>query len=466
MSNIEKQAELATNIKLSFRQRIDYSISEFGYNSIYYWISAFMAVFLTDQMGIAAGVVSFLTLFVRIFDGINDPIIGSMADRSVDKGKGKYKPWVRWGALAMSLSIIALFAMQASWSYTFKMIYMWVTYLLVTIFSTCCNMPFGALNGVLTSDSGERAKLSGLRMVFANVGASWAGLIAVPLIVFFSGVGDGATQTPRGYLLAVIVCVVIGLPTLFWSSYKVKEVVKPPKHQVKIPMKKQFAAFFQNKYAIIIALSFFMIGFCAYGKMTVMVFYFTYVCNNAALVSIAATLGLVAAIVGSGFVGSWVFSWLKNKGTCLIFCYGLSGLFAVIGYFLTPGSTLWFITFAISQVMHCAGIGHAYGIVGDTVDAGEYKSGVRVDGFISSFVSLMMKAGGAVGPAVLIAWMGAAGYVPNVAQTATVQNVMNIGMNLITGLCCLLIVIFNLFFDLTPEKHEKIRLELERRRAE
>ena len=423
-------------------------------------------MFLTDQMGIAAGAVSFLTLFVRIFDGINDPIIGSMADRSVDKGKGKYKPWVRWGALAMSLSIIALFAMQASWSYTFKMIYMWVTYLLVTIFSTCCNMPFGALNGVLTSDSGERAKLSGLRMVFANVGASWAGLIAVPLIVFFSGVGDGATQTPRGYLLAVIVCVVIGLPTLFWSSYKVKEVVKPPKHQVKIPMKKQFSAFFQNKYAIIIALSFFMIGFCAYGKMTVMVFYFTYVCNNAALVSIAATLGLVAAIVGSGFVGSWVFSWLKNKGKCLIFCYGLSGLFAVIGYFLTPGSTLWFITFAISQVMHCAGIGHAYGIVGDTVDVGEYKSGVRVDGFISSFVSLMMKAGGAVGPAVLIAWMGAAGYVPNVVQTATVQNVMNIGMNLITGLCCLLIVIFNLFFDLTPEKHEKIRLELERRRAE
>ena len=111
----------------------------------------------------------------------------------------------------MSLSIVALFAMQASWSYTFKMIYMWVTYLLVTIFSTCCNMPFGALNGVLTSDSGERAKLSGLRMVFANVGASWAGLIAVPLIVFFSGVGDGTTQTPRGYLLAVIVCTVLGV---------------------------------------------------------------------------------------------------------------------------------------------------------------------------------------------------------------------------------------------------------------
>lgn len=102
MSNIEKQARnLPRTSSCPFRQRLDYSISVFGYNSIYYWISAFMAVFPTDQMGIAAGAVSFLTLFVRIFDGINDPIIGSMADRSVDKGKGKYKPWVRWGALAM-----------------------------------------------------------------------------------------------------------------------------------------------------------------------------------------------------------------------------------------------------------------------------------------------------------------------------------------------------------------------------
>ena len=130
----------------------------------------------------------------------------------------------------MSLSIIALFAMQASWSYTFKMIYMWVTYLLVTIFSTCCNMPFGALNGVLTSDSGECAKLSGLRMVFSNVGASWAGLIEVPLIVFFSGVGGAlfamyvanaqAKVFTSTMTYEILLIVVIGLPirSRKWSS--------------------------------------------------------------------------------------------------------------------------------------------------------------------------------------------------------------------------------------------------------
>lgn len=452
------------NVKLSFKQRFDYAVSEFGYNSIYVWISSMMAIFLTDQMGIAAGAVSALTLIVRIFDAINDPIIGSMADRSKDKGKGKYKPWVRRGAFAMSIGIIALFAMQPGWSMTFKLIYMWVVYTYITVCSTCCNMPFGALNGVLTADSAERNKLSGLRMVFANIGSNFTGLVAVPLILLFSGVGDGATQTPRGYLFAVIVCVVIGLPTLFWSSYKVKEVVKQPPQQKKIPLGLQFKAFFGNRLAIAMALSFFMIGFCAYGKMTVLIYYCTYNCNNPALYSVASGLGLAAAIIGSGFIGAWIFKLLNHKGRSLALAYGIAGIFALIGYFLPEGGVVWLITYFISSIMQCAGIGIAYGMVGDAVDFGEFKTGIRVDGFIASFVSLMMKAGGAVGPAILVAWMGAAGYVANEVQNATVLNVLNLGVNVITFACCACIVIFGIMFNLTPKKHQEIIDELVDRR--
>ena len=465
MANKETAAAPApTNVKLSRRQRFDYSVAEFGYNSIYAWISSYMAIFLTDQIGIAATAVSFLTLFVRVFDAINDPMIGSLADRTPDHGKGKYKPWVRWGALVMCIFILLLFAMQPDWDYTFKIVYMWVVYVMVTVCSTCCNMPFGALNGVLTSDAYERSKLSGLRMVFANVGSSWNGLVAVPLIVFFSGAGDGVTQTHTGYFFAVLVCIVIGLPTLFWSSYKVKEVVKQPPQQKKIPLTAQFKAFFQNKYAILMALSFFMIGFCAYGKMTVLIYFFTYNCGDASLMSIAATMGLIAAIVGAGFVGNFIFSKVKSKGPTLAICYGTSAVFAAIGYVLPGASFGWFAVYLISGIMQNAGIGMAYGMVGDTVDVGEYKTGVRVDGFISSFVSLMMKAGGAVGPALLLAWMDSAGYIANQVQTPEVLNVINVGVTLVTALCCALIVVFGVMFNLTPEKHEKIRLELERRR--
>lgn len=451
-------------VKLNLKQRLDYAIGDFGYNFIYVWISSMMVIFLTDQMGIAAAAVSALTLLVRIFDAFNDPLIGSIADRCTDKGKGKYKPWVRWGGLAMSLAILALFAMQPGWSMTVKLVYMWVVYIMITVLSTCCNMPYGALNGVLTADTGERNKLSGLRMVFSNGGSAVTGLIAVPLIVLFSGAGDGVTQNGRGYFFAVLVCIILGLPTLFWSSYKVEEVVKPPKTQTKIPLGLQFKAFFGNKYAVLVMLSFFMIGFCVYGKMAIMIYYLTYLVGNAGLYSFVNLLGLVGAVLGAGFLGSWVFSKLRHKGWTLALCYGFGGVFAGLGYFLTPGGTAWMVSYTISQITYCAGIGVAYGMVGDATDMGEYISGVRVDGFIASFVSLMMKAGGAAGPAILVAWMGSAGYIANAVQNENVLNIMNIGVNLIPCICCLCIVVFGLCFNLPQKKHEEILAELARRR--
>ena len=127
-----------TNIKLSVKDRINYTIAEFGYNSIYYWISAFMTIFFTDQMGIKAGMVSLLLLVVRIFDGINDPLIGSMADRSKsDRFGNRYTRWVRWGAIGMCTAIFLLFCCQAGWSYNIKCVYMWVIYIMVTVMSTC-----------------------------------------------------------------------------------------------------------------------------------------------------------------------------------------------------------------------------------------------------------------------------------------------------------------------------------------
>lgn len=452
------------DIKLTRKDRFNYSISEFGYNSIYAWISSFMAIFLTDQIGIAAGAVSFLTLFVRVFDSINDPLIGSLADRSKDKGKGKYKPWVRWGALAMSIFILLMFAMQPDWSMEFKIAYMWIMYIGVTVCSTCCNMPFGALNGLLTADSEERNKLSGIRQVFANIGTNWNSLIAVPLIVFFTGAGDGKTQSARGYFFAVLVCVIIGLPTLFWSSYTVKEVVKAPPTQKKIPLKAQLTAFFKNKYALIVAVLFFMIGFCVYGKMTILIYYLTYNCQNAELMTVASIIGLVAAVVGGGMIGTWIYKVFNHKGRTIGFAYGIASVFAILGYFCKDGSILWFACYAVSLTFQIAGISVAYGMIGDSVDYGEYISGVRVDGFVSSFVSLMMKAGGAVGPAILVAWMGAVGYVANAVQTEAVLFVLRFGINILVGICCIGICILGLQFDLTPDKHAKVLSELENRR--
>ena len=364
MANIAK-TDSGTNIKLSTREKVNFTIAEVGYNSIYYWISGFMTIFFTDQMGIKAGMVSLLLLAVRVFDAINDPIIGSMADRSKpDKRGNRYSAWIRWGAIAMSTFIFLLFCCQSGWSYTVKCIWMWGLYILVTVASTCCNMPYGAQAGVLTSNGAERSKLSGVRMMFANIGMNACAILAIPMLLAFSN-ADGA-QNPRGFRLAILVTIAVGLPMLIWSSYHAKEVVKPVAKQTTIPMKQQFAAFFKNKYAIIAALGFFMVGFCTYGRMTIQVYYFTYFSGNAKLNTYAGYMGLLGAIVGSGILSAVIYNLFRHKGRQMMISFGLCGLCAIPCFFTkATGSTavVFWIFFALGQIFQRAGSAAAQHII-------------------------------------------------------------------------------------------------------
>lgn len=80
-----------SNVSLSFRERLHYGIGTIGYNASFYWVSAFLQIYYTDTIGVSAGALSALVLAVRMFDAINDPIIGSMADRTKSRW-GRYRP--------------------------------------------------------------------------------------------------------------------------------------------------------------------------------------------------------------------------------------------------------------------------------------------------------------------------------------------------------------------------------------
>lgn len=466
MSQETQKVYESSRVKLKMGERINYAVSEFGYNSIYIWISAFMTIFCTDYIGVPAASVSLLLLLVRVFDAINDPIIGSVADRTKSKW-GRYKPWVAIGGAVMSLLIIALFAAQPGWSTGFKIAYIWVVYILITVASTCCNMPYGALNGVITSDTEERTKLSGVRMVFANIGANFTNLIAATLILFFSG---GVTNQAHGYLWAVVVSVVIGLPTIIWSAVKSKERVQPPPEQAekgnKIPLGTQMKCLLGNKYAIICMLGQFIVGFNAYGKMTIMAYYFTYYAGDFSLYSITGIVGLITGIIGSGWLGPKIYQIFRHKGKAVGWAFAIAGLLFIPMFWLSPKGIGFWVFYALSNLFNTASGGLRYSCDGDNADVAEWKYGVRVDGFLSSFISLMLKAGGAVGPAVLLAWLDGLGYVANQAQNDAVLNALNMSMSWLPAILCIVVgLAFIFFYDLDEKKHGEIIKELERRRG-
>jgi Na+/melibiose symporter-like transporter len=275
----------------------------------------------------------------------------------------------------------------------------------------------------------------------------------------------GGEKTQMGYFWAVGFCVLLGLPTLIWSSVKVKERVQPPPDQTSIPLGKQFASFFKNKYIILAFTASIVNGFNAYGRMGMLMYYFTYYANNQSLMSIQGIVGLIFGILGAGFLGTFIFQRVHSKGRTMIICMGGSAVGFAALFFLDPNKIAFWIVAAITQFAQGGTSGTGYALIPDAIDFGEYKTGVRCDGFLAAFVSFGLKAGGAIGPAVLLAAIGYFGYVPNIAQNASVLTALRVSISIVPGICCLLVALLYAAWDMNDEKHDEIRRELERRRS-
>jgi len=224
------------------------------------------------------------------------------------------------------------------------------------------------------------------------------------------------------------------------------------------------STFFKNKYIVIASLAFLVLGFTSYGRMAMMAYYFRYHANNAALMSTMGLVSLVSGFLGSAFLSPFLFKYTKHKGHSLVIFYAIAAIGFLLLYFFPAPSVMFWVLLFIANMANTAAVGTAYGTIPDTVDYAEYQTGVRCDGFLYSFTSFMMKAGGALGPSVLLAMIASRGFVPNVEQSASVLKVLNVSISVIPAIATTLILILYTFYDLSDKKHEELRIELEKRR--
>lgn len=462
----KNKAEIRSDIDLStFRltpiKRFYYALGDFGYNFMYYWLSTYLMIYYTDTIGIPAATVSIMMLVIRIFDALNDPLIGSLADRTHTRW-GRYRPWFMVGSIVMATFIVLIFAASPDWSFKGRMIWMWVIYILLTVASTCSNMPYGALNGCITPDSEDRAKVSSLRMMFANTSSMITVIIAVPLIRAFSS--DGSVSNARGYFYAVLITCILGIPTMILSCWKTKEVVTPPPTQKNIPIKAQMKSLIKNKPVIILIFGQFILGCVIYGRAAMLAYYWQY---NAGDAGYATTYGIVsffAAIIGTGWLGNFVFQKTRHKGKTSAILNFITAAAYYAMYFVTPPSILFWVLTFIGSMGFYAYMGIHFGAIGDAVDYGEYISGVRCDGFLSAFVSVANKAGGALMPAIGAAVLAAMNYVANTDQTPQILNAINWFVTLIPAIISTINGFLYLMYPISTEKHREIMEELIHRR--
>ncbi len=224
--------------KLSLKEKIGYSVGDTASNLFFQTFIFFLLYFYTDVFDIPAASVATIFLIGRIWDAVNDPLMGMIADRTESRW-GKFRPYLLYGALPFGILGFIMF-ITPNFSTQGKIIYAFVTYNLMMMMYTVINVPYSALMGVISPNSQERTVVSSFRFVAAFVGQFIVQFAVLRLVSVF-----GKGNEVKGWEGAM--AVIAGLSVLLWlvAFSTTKERVRPVKEQ-KNPLRQDLSDLFKN----------------------------------------------------------------------------------------------------------------------------------------------------------------------------------------------------------------------------
>lgn len=440
--------------KVPLISKIAYGFGDVGCNFSWMFVSNFLMIFYTDVFGISMAAVSGLMLFSRFWDAINDPIVGGLTDKTKSKW-GRYRPWLLIATPITALLLIMTFWARPEWSQSGKIIYMVITYCLLVLGYTCVNIPYGTLCGAMTQDIDERAKINTSRSVAAMIAIGVLNIITVPLINVF-----GSQSAKTGYLTVAIIYGCIFVLCHFFCFAKTKETVAIPEKE-KISLKVQLKAVLENRPYLLALVGQILFGFTLYGRNADILYYFTYVEGDAAYYTTYSMSIIIPSIIGAACFQP-VFRKLNNKGRTASLFALLTGIsMLTLFFFNAKESPIAFYALSGLTQFFFSGFNTAiYAIIPDCVEYGEWKTGLRNDGFQYAFISLGNKVGMAVGTALLAWLLGKYGYVANQAQNTVVLAIMKHAFTTIPGILWIVTAIVLFFYRLNRKCYNQIMEDL------
>lgn len=411
---------------LSFGTKMSYGLSEIGLQFSWTLVSSYLTIFYTDVVGLAPAVISMIMLGARIWDGINDPLMGMIADKTNTKW-GRFRPYLLFGAPVLAVLNVLTFSVFDI-SDTGKAVYATVTYVLLGMVYTAICIAQGSLSNVMSRDNGQRMQLNTFRGIAAGIASLVLSSITMPLILKF---GDGNASSARGYTIAAAVLSVIAVPCLWTAFAKCKEVIKVEKEKQKsIPAWASLKIVFGHRDFVLEVIYELITLTAMFGRFGVMMFYYIYVLGREDLV---AALSVVMAVsqIASQFFLPWLTKKL-NKKHCL--CIANIGMAAgcVLIYAAGLGTARLWLVFLGTGLLGFFNVLSPllYGLTAELVDDVQIKTGVRADGTGYSIFSFATKLGNAFGGSVGVLVLGFVGYVANAEQSVSVQYAMSGVINL------------------------------------
>ena len=459
---------MRNNNKLSLVEKISYGSGDFASSIFWALFSMFLLFFYTDVFGITAAAAGTMFLVTRLWDALNDPLMGMIGDRTKTKW-GKFRPYLLFVALPFAIIGILTFT-TPDMNSSNKLIYAYVTYTLMMMVYTAINVPYASLLGVMTKDSKERTSLASFRFLGSFAGGLLVTATANSLIDYFSADADMAI----GYRNTIAIYAVVAAIFFIFTFLGTKERLDP-KEVKESSFKDDLQDLLQNKPWFIMLGATISILVCSSLKGNAVLYYFKYYVGSqnviffgelehGALSAAFMTSGQIAAILGvilvtplAGKIGKKN-TFLLSGLVCAVLC--------ILFFFIPPHQIVFIFLINLFIAMSSGAVGPLiWSIYGDISDYSEWKTGRRATGLIFSSSSMSQKLGWTIGGAISGWTLSAFGFVANEIQTD--ESIMGIRLmiSFFAAGGALLSVAFMYYYPLSEDYIIEIKEELEKNRS-
>jgi len=450
--------------KLRLGEKIAFGMGDVAANIYMQIIGMFLINFYTDVLGIAAAAAGVIAMASRIFDALNDFVVGYLSDKS-----GKYKKWVFYGTLLAAVLFVAMF-ISPDWSPAAKMAYALASFSVWTIAHTIYVIPYNAMASTITQDPHERTSLTSVRFIITTVPVL---LVSVLTPIMLKQIGDALGQS-TAYLITVTVFSLLAVGATMVCVLKVKERVQVrPEDAHKLTLKVVGKALVANKPLSVLVIAFFLRNVGYYVFSAAMVYFFKY-----NLASVRASLfGLqldsswlmslfMLALVAFSVVGMLIVPPIARRvGKKAVFFWGgviMAAAFAGI-YFAAGSLPLMFVCGCIGAAAMAGPLVGSFSMVSDTVEYGKWKTGTDVRALNFSVFVFAQTIGISLSSLVVGVVLDATGYIANQPQTGRAESGILWLFSLIPAVITLGMSIAIRFWSLSENKMNEILQELKAR---
>ena len=451
-----------TRSGVSLRNLVGYGLGEVGCQLSWYMINSYLNIFYTDIVGLSGAAISAIVLIARVWDTINDPMMGQIADRTHTRW-GKFRPWLMFAPPFLALFNVLTFTAFPVQGAA-KAILCAICYIGAGMAYTAVSISYQALLNVIEVDSRKRQILATARSTGASIIGIILSLVAMPLILHFSSSfqPDGTPMADgHGYFMGTLIISLAMMPVFWLCAAMCKETYTNELHKDHVENAgfiENMKGLFQNDQLLMVVIATVIGAICVTGRYGILVYHVIYVVGGPQYIATMFTAMTVGQLVGTLTVpwGTKVFG--KKKYMIIMNVVMALGFVAL---FLWPTNNPYFLIGA--SFIGSLGFGApaiCYGMVGDSLEYADWKLGKRQEGLAASLLSFGVKLATALcAPVVMLLF--AVGYVPNQEQTEAAKHGINFMVNMLPAILALVSCIPLIWYKLDDKRVAEIRADLE-----